>query len=256
MSHDTFAAAPPPIWLAEQLWRWNGRLHQDRHVEELRSTRAQMRSGLQEIEDAAFLLAETLEPSWPREFLDAAGTDPIDNPERLKRALEDLGYRADQARNCPDLATVPGATKPGPGKARPEGMSPHTLCAVMILEAWRHVHRTEPSPKNRRLAEAAEAYWRIAGPLRALRARTREPAWARRAVDEGVRSCPRARGRKSACPVRGEVHSYGDESLAFWRHHFKKAAGLTAKDFREEWRRHLVESERRWQRRNSVSEAA
>ena len=39
-------------------------------------------------------------------------------------------------------------------------------------------------------------------PLRALRARTPEPAWARRAVDEGVRSCPRAGCRKPACPVR------------------------------------------------------
>ena len=39
-------------------------------------------------------------------------------------------------------------------------------------------------------------------PLRALRARTPEPAWARRAVDEGVRSCPRAGCRKSARPVR------------------------------------------------------
>ena len=39
-------------------------------------------------------------------------------------------------------------------------------------------------------------------PLRALRARTPEPAWARRAVDEGVRSCPRAGCGKSACPVR------------------------------------------------------
>ena len=39
-------------------------------------------------------------------------------------------------------------------------------------------------------------------PLRALQARTSEPAWARRAVDEGVRSCPRAGCRKSACPVR------------------------------------------------------
>src|SRR5271166_2907745 len=38
-------------------------------------------------------------------------------------------------------------------------------------------------------------------PLRALRARTSEPAWARRAVDEGVRSCPRAGCGKSACPV-------------------------------------------------------
>ena len=108
-------------------------------------------------------------------------------------------------------------TKRGPGKARPEGMSPHTLCAIMILEAWRHIHGAEPSPKSERLANAAEAYWRTAG---------------------------------------GEAHSCGDEPLAFWRHHFKKAAGLTAKDFRNEWRRHLVESERQWQRRNSASEAA
>ena len=39
-------------------------------------------------------------------------------------------------------------------------------------------------------------------PLRALRARTSDPAWARRAVDEGVRSCPRAGCGKSARPVR------------------------------------------------------
>ena len=38
-------------------------------------------------------------------------------------------------------------------------------------------------------------------PLRALRARTPESAWARRAVDEGVRSCPRAGCGRSACPV-------------------------------------------------------
>ena len=38
-------------------------------------------------------------------------------------------------------------------------------------------------------------------PLRALRARTPEPAWARRAVDEGVRSCPRAGCGKPARPV-------------------------------------------------------
>ena len=39
-------------------------------------------------------------------------------------------------------------------------------------------------------------------PLRALRARASDPAWARRAVDEGVRSCPRAGCGKSARPVR------------------------------------------------------
>ena len=36
----------------------------------------------------------------------------------------------------------------------------------------------------------------------ALRARTPNRAWARRAVGEGVKSCPRAGCGKSACPVR------------------------------------------------------
>src|SRR3974390_2216780 len=39
-------------------------------------------------------------------------------------------------------------------------------------------------------------------PLRALRARTPDRAWARRAVGEGVKSCPRAGCGKPACPVR------------------------------------------------------
>ncbi len=39
-------------------------------------------------------------------------------------------------------------------------------------------------------------------PLRALWTRTSDPAWARRAVGEGVRSCPRAGCGKSARPVR------------------------------------------------------
>ena len=38
-------------------------------------------------------------------------------------------------------------------------------------------------------------------PLWALRARTPNRAWARRAVGEGVKSCPRAGCGKSACPV-------------------------------------------------------
>ena len=39
-------------------------------------------------------------------------------------------------------------------------------------------------------------------PLRALRSRTPDRAWAQRAVGEGVTSCPRAGCGKSACPVR------------------------------------------------------
>jgi murein tripeptide amidase MpaA len=38
--------------------------------------------------------------------------------------------------------------------------------------------------------------------LRALRARTSGSAWARRVVDEGVRSCPRAGCGQTARPVR------------------------------------------------------
>ena len=39
-------------------------------------------------------------------------------------------------------------------------------------------------------------------PLRDLRARASDPAWTRRAVDEGVKSCPRAQCGKSARCVR------------------------------------------------------
>ena len=207
----------PPPWVADQLWRWNGSLYHDRHVKELRPTRAQMRESLLEIEEAALLLTEAIAPSWVREFLDASPSGPIADPERLIYALGDLHYRASQAQNSPDLATKAGATKPGPGKARPEGMSPHTLCAIMIWEAWKHVHDEEPKPKSRRAAKAAEAYWRTAG---------------------------------------GEAHHFGKEPLAFWRHHLKRAAVSRAKKFRTEWRRHLVEAERQWMRRNATSDAA
>jgi hypothetical protein len=205
----------PPGWLAEQLWRWNQWLYRDRFVEETRPSRAQMRKTLLEVEEASFVVTEALRSSWVREFLDALSHGPLADPERLLFALEDLQDRATRARG--NLATKAGATRPGPGKARPEGMSSRTLCAIMIWEAWKHVHKAAPGPKSRRAAEAAEAYWRAA---------------------------------------RGEGHHFGKEPLAIWRHHFKKAAASRAKDFRTEWRRHLNETERRWIRRNSASDAA
>ena len=193
-----------------------------RHVEKMRPTRADMRSTLLDVEGALLRVTEALESPWVWEFLDTVPEGPIVNLERLIPALEDLHDRVRQARNCPDLATKFGNTKPGPGKARPEGMSPHTLCAIMIWEAWKHVRGEEPSPRNRTLAKAAEAYWRSAG------------------------------GEAHAC----EAQTYVDEPLALWRHHFKKAAITPAEEFRTEWRRHLVLSELDWKRRNSASEAA
>ena len=140
-----------------------------------------------------------LEPMAVPRSLRRGPHGPVVGPERLIRALEYLSLRASQARDGPDLATKSGATKPGPGKARPESMSPRTLCAIMIWEAWKHVHKGEPAPKNRQAAEAAEAYWRAAG---------------------------------------GEGHHVGEEPLAVWRHHFRKAAAPRGEGFRAEWRRH------------------
>lgn len=211
-----------PIWLAEQLWRWNRHLQRARDVEGFRPTRAEMRSSLLEVENALLRVTEALDSPWVWEFLDTLPEGPIVDPEGLRLALEDLSYRAGKARDCSDLATKSGATKPGRGKARPEGMSPHTLCAIMIWEAWKHVRGEEPSPRNRTLAKAAEAYWRSAG------------------------------GKERSY----EGQTYVDEPLAFWRHHFKKAMSSTAKDFRAEWRRHLALSDLLWKRRNSASEAA
>lgn len=203
-------------WLAKPLWRWNQWLYRDRYVEKIRLTRAQMRSKLRDIESASLLIAEAL-ASLDREFLDALPSGPIAEPEQLTFELEDLAFRARQAQDCLDLATASGVTRPGPGKARPEGMSPRTLCAIIVSEAWKHVHGVYPGPKSRRAAEAAEAYWRAAG---------------------------------------GEARSGGEEPLAFWRHHLEKAASSTAQDFRAEFKHYLVESERDWNREHVAAETA
>jgi hypothetical protein len=176
-----------------------------------------MGSTLREVERAALLLTEALEPSWTREFLDSSSRGPIADAELRIRALEDLASRALEIRDGSDLATASGVTKPGPGKARPCATSPQTLCAIMIWEAWKCVHGTEPPLKDRHLAKAAEAYWRSAG---------------------------------------GKGHHAGEEPLASWTHHFKKAATSKEDEFRLEWRRYLVEAKRDWNRFNSAGDNA
>ncbi len=206
-----------PTWLAEQLWRWCREVCHVRDVDNLRPTRAKMKSTLLEVEEALSLVMEALESPWVREFLDGSSNGPIVDPDQLISGLVDLWDRAAEAQNFPALATKSGGTKPGPGKAKLEAISPHVVCAILISEAWKHVHGVEPRPKNRRLREAAEAYWKAIG---------------------------------------GGGHYYGEEPLALWRHHFKKAASTPAKELRTEWRRHLVLSELDWKRRNSACEAA
>ena len=69
----------------------------------------------------------------------------------------------------------------------------------------RQLHRCAVAPVVAHQAQGQATQGRdlsTLAPLRALRARTPDRAWARRAVGEGVRSCPRAGCGKSACPVR------------------------------------------------------
>ena len=62
------------------------------------------------------------------------------------------------------------------------------------LRRWLRIQAQGQATQGRDLSTLA--------PLRALRARTPNRAWARRAVGEGVKSCPRAGCGRSACPVR------------------------------------------------------
>ena len=68
----------------------------------------------------------------------------------------------------------------------------------------RQLHRDAVAPVVAHQAQGQATQGRdlsTLAPLWALRARTPNRAWARRAVGEGVKSCPRAGCGKSACPV-------------------------------------------------------
>src|SRR6476619_6726185 len=69
----------------------------------------------------------------------------------------------------------------------------------------RQLHRCAVAPVVTHQAQGQAMQGRglsTLAPLRALRARTPNRAWARHAVGEGVRSCPRAGCGRAACPVR------------------------------------------------------
>ena len=69
----------------------------------------------------------------------------------------------------------------------------------------RQLHRCAVAPVVAHQAQSQGPQGRdlsTPAPLRALRARTPDRAWARHAVGEGVRSCPRAGCGRAACPVR------------------------------------------------------
>ena len=90
----------------------------------------------------------------------------------------------------------------------------HATRLGQLLQCWhrqqgvsgaRQLHRCAVAPVVAHQAQGQATQGRdlsTPAPLRALRARTPMPAWARRAVGEGVMFCPRAGCGRSACPVR------------------------------------------------------
>ena len=86
----------------------------------------------------------------------------------------------------------------------------HTLGKVNARCAWANYFRWLSARIGARRLRASVAPFapqaQITGAIHSrtstgTSARTSDPAWARRAADEGVRSCPRAGCGKSACPV-------------------------------------------------------
>jgi len=113
----------------------------------------------------------------------------------------------------------------GPCSDRPSGylardhgvggsVKPRATRMGQLLQCWhrqqsvsddRQLHRCAVAPVVAHQAQGQATQGRdlsTPAPLRALRARTPMPAWARRAVGEGVKCCPRAGCGRSACPVR------------------------------------------------------
>ena len=120
----------------------------------------------------------------------------------IRRAVENIHALTDrkgtwQETTCAGEAAEPNAARMGElllGRDHQQGVS-----------GTRQLHRSAVAPVVAFQAQdqttQGRGISRLAS-LRALWARTSDPTWTRRAVGEGVRSCPRAGCGRSACPVR------------------------------------------------------
>lgn len=201
------AGEDAPPWLAEHLKRWIPSIRVDRVVEKRQPGRSEMRNRLVKIWKAAALLTRALDEPSTREFLEAGPSGPIENIGAFGQSLKDLVDRADHASASRALADAAGKTRAGRGRATPPGaLSAEAYCALLVAEAWRYFHGRYPTPRSRKAAQAAEAYWRATGV---------------------------------------ERKGWGNDPLNAWRHHFRAAEALKTEDkLRTEIRRHLDEHAR------------
>src|SRR5713226_9922440 len=125
-------------------------------------------------------------------------TQPAPPPEAHHRGGQHhVRLGAPNSRSLAPLARTRVTTPPAFGltaPARPSGaeiparMAGDSSASQYLLLKWKGVHQTGSTPTP-------------LAPLRALPARTPDTARPRPVVGEGVRSCPRAGGGRSACPV-------------------------------------------------------
>jgi hypothetical protein len=129
-----------------------------------------------------------------------------------------LGYRPSKKSIKHAVDKHPRADRPNGDLARDHRaggqVDPHAARMGKLLQCRhrhqsvsgdRQLHRCAVAPVVAHQAQGQTTQGRdlsTPAPVRVLRTRPPDRAWARRAVGEGVMSCPRAGCRKSACPVR------------------------------------------------------
>jgi hypothetical protein len=161
-----------------------------------------MKKRMKEIRDAATVLLQMLQDVPTKEFLEVEGRLQIENVGGLEHVLKGLSEGAKIAAESL-LSTATGTTKPGRGKAVPRSaISAKAFCALIVAEAWAHLHGNYPAPRNQRAAAAAQALWQSVG---------------------------------------GTTSSWGSDPLTGWSYHFTEARSDPAESLRKEVRRHCVE---------------
>jgi hypothetical protein len=194
------ASAPP--WLPTYLRNWAPSLMVDRHVHAMQPKKSKMKRRMKEIQEAATELLHMLRDVPTKEFLEVEGRLQIENVGGLEHVLEGISGGAKIAGGSL-VSTATGATKPGRGKALPRSaISPKAFCALIVAEAWAHLHGDYPAPRNQRAAAAAQAFWQSVG---------------------------------------GTTSSWGSDPLTGWSYYFTEARSDFAEPLRKETRRHCTE---------------